>query len=64
LKARNISANALALGAVKTEMLSTAFPNYKAPLLAEEMADFIYDFALNGNKYFNGKILPLSVSTP
>ena len=64
LKARNISANALALGAVKTQMLSTAFPNYKAPLLAEEMADFIYDFALNGNKYFNGKILPLSVSTP
>lgn len=64
LKSRNISANALALGAVQTEMLSTAFPNYKAPLTAKEMADFIYDFALNGNKYFNGKILPLSVSTP
>lgn len=64
LKSRNISANALALGAVQTDMLSTAFPNYKAPLMAEEMADFIYDFALNGNKYFNGKILPLSVSTP
>ncbi len=64
LKSRNISANALALGAVQTKMLSTAFPNYKAPLMAEEMADFIYDFALNGNKYFNGKILPLSVSTP
>lgn len=64
LKPNNVSANALALGAVQTEMLSTAFPNYKAPLRAEEMADFIYDFALNGNKYFNGKILPLSVSTP
>lgn len=64
LKSKNISANALALGAVQTEMLSTAFPDYKAPLRADEMADFIYDFALNGDKYFNGKILPLSVSTP
>ncbi len=64
LKSKNISVNALALGAVQTEMLSTAFPNYKAPLCAEEMAEFIYDFAINGNKYFNGKILPLSISTP
>jgi hypothetical protein len=28
------------------------------------MAEFIADFALNGNKYFNGKILPVSLSTP
>ncbi len=64
LKSENISANALALGAVQTEMLVAAFPNYKAPLKADEMAEFIYDFALNGNKYYNGKILPISVSTP
>lgn len=64
LKSENISANALALGAVQTEMLNAAFPNYKAPLKADEMAELIYDFALNGNKYFNGKILPISVSTP
>ena len=64
LKDKNISTNALALGAVQTEMLSTAFPDYKAPLSASEMADFICDFALNGHKYFNGKILPVSVSTP
>lgn len=61
---RQISANALALGAAQTEMLSTAFPGYKAPLSAGEMAEFIYDFALNGHKYINGKILPVSLSTP
>ncbi len=59
-----ISSNALALGAVQTEMLNEAFPGYKAPLNANEMADFIYDFAINGNKYFNGKVLPVSISTP
>ncbi len=64
LSERKISVNALALGAVQTEMLSQAFPDYKAPLKPEEMASFIYDFAVNGNKYFNGKILPVSLSTP
>ena len=63
-KADNISFNCLALGAVNTEMLNTAFPDYNAPLKAEEMAQFIYDFALTGNKYYNGKILPVSLSTP
>jgi len=64
LKVQNIKVNALALGAVQTEMLSQAFPDYKAPLQAEEMATFIADFALTGHHYFNGKILPVSVSTP
>ncbi len=63
-KENKISANALALGAVQTEMLGAAFPGYKAPLSAKEMAEFIYDFAINGQKYFNGKILPVSLSTP
>ncbi len=60
----NIKANALAIGAVQTEMLAEAFPGYKAPLTAGEMAEFIMDFALNGHRYFNGKILPVSLSTP
>jgi NAD(P)-dependent dehydrogenase (short-subunit alcohol dehydrogenase family) len=64
LKERNIKVNALAIGAVQTEMLSEAFPNYKAPLSSSEMADYIHDFALNGHRYFNGKILPVSSSTP
>ncbi len=58
------SFNALALGAVQTEMLEEAFPGYKAPLSAEEMAKYIVDFALTGNKYYNGKILQVSNSTP
>lgn len=63
-KGSNLRFNCLALGAVKTEMLSEAFPNYEAPLNAEEMAEYIADFAFNGNKYYNGKVLPVAISTP
>jgi short-subunit dehydrogenase len=64
LSDRNISVNCLALGSVQTEMFSKAFPGYKAQLKPDEIASFITDFAVNGNKYFNGKILPVSISTP
>ena len=56
--------NALALGAVQTEMLEEAFPGYKAPLTADEMASYIYNFSLTGHTYYNGKILQVSSSTP
>lgn len=58
------SFNALALGAVQTEMLAEAFPGYQAPVTAFEMATYIADFALNGHKFYNGKILQVSSSTP
>ena len=58
------SFNVLALGAVQTEMLEEAFPGYKAPLTADEMASYIYDFSLKANKFYNGKILQVSSSTP
>lgn len=58
------SFNALALGAVQTEMLEEAFPGYIAPNSALEMAEYIKDFALNGNKFYNGKLLQVSNSTP
>ena len=58
------SFNVLALGAVQTEMLQEAFPGYQAPTTPSEMARFIGDFALTGNKFFNGKILQVSNSTP
>jgi len=64
LRDYGISVNCLALGAAQTEMLSEAFPGYKAPLSAKEMACFIADFAMTGQRYYNGKILPLSLSTP
>jgi len=63
-KSKNIAVNCLALGAVQTEMLSRAFPGYKAPLKALQMAEFICHFAITGQNYFNGKIIPVSSSTP
>jgi NAD(P)-dependent dehydrogenase (short-subunit alcohol dehydrogenase family) len=58
------SFNVLALGAVQTEMLEEAFPGYKAPLSAREMAEYISEFSLAGNKFYNGKLLQVSNSTP
>ena len=63
-KATGPKFNALALGAVQTEMLTQAFPEFKAPIQANEMADYILQFALEGHRYFNGKVLPVSSSTP
>lgn len=64
LKEKGISVNCLAIGAVQTEMLSLAFPGYKAPLEPEDFASFAAWFCLEGNRFFNGKILPVSLSTP
>lgn len=64
LKDKNISVNCLAIGAVQTDMLSKAFPGYKAPLLPKQMANYIVEFAITGHQYFNGKIIPVSSTTP
>ncbi|MDO6519084.1 SDR family NAD(P)-dependent oxidoreductase [Zobellia uliginosa] len=58
------SFNVLALGAVQTEMLEEAFPGYEAPTTALEMAGYIKNFALTGHKFYNGKLLQVSNSTP
>ncbi len=63
-KDQKIKVNCLALGAVQTEMLAEAFPGYEAPVKPNEMAAFIKNFALSGHHIFNGKILPVSLSTP
>ena len=63
-KEQGIAFNVLALGAVQTEMLQEAFPGYNAPTTAKEMADYIMNFALTGNKHYNGKILQVSSTTP
>jgi NAD(P)-dependent dehydrogenase (short-subunit alcohol dehydrogenase family) len=63
-KDRKIKVNCLALGAVQTEMLAEAFPGYEAPVKPKEMAKLITDFAINGHSFFNGKILPVSITTP
>jgi NAD(P)-dependent dehydrogenase (short-subunit alcohol dehydrogenase family) len=63
-KEQGVAFNVLALGAVNTEMLEEAFPGYQAPISAKEMADYMFNFALTGNKYFNGKVLQVSSTTP
>ena len=59
-----IAVNCLALGSVATEMFEKAFPGHIASFSAVDMAAFIADFAINGNKYFSGRILPVSISNP
>lgn len=63
-KQKKVSVNCLALGSTRTEMLEKAFPGYKAPVSAEEMAKLIGDFALTGGRFYNGKIIPVALSTP
>ncbi len=56
--------NCVALGAVQTEMLEEAFPGYVAPISAEKMANYLYQFGLDGHHFQNGKLIQLSTSTP
>lgn len=62
--ATKIRMNCLCLGAVQTEMFEEAFPEGNAPIFPVEIANYIVEFALNGGQFFNGKILPVSSSTP
>jgi 3-oxoacyl-[acyl-carrier protein] reductase len=64
LKEEGIRVNALAFGAVQTEMLEEAFPGFRATTGAEEMGNFFKWFVVEGWKRFNGKMLPVSDSTP
>lgn len=64
LRDRQVRSNCLALGAVDTVMLREAFPGYQAPVTAEAMGGEVARFLLEGHNYFNGKVLPMSLSTP
>lgn len=59
-----IAVNCLAIGSVQTEMLEEAFPGHKAPLQPEQMAEFVCEFAMNGHRFMNGKIVPVSLTNP
>lgn len=59
-----IKINCLCLGAAQTEMLNEAFPGYEAPVSAEKMAEYIVNFTLTAHEWMNGKIIPVSLSTP
>ncbi len=64
MRGQNVTSNCLALGAVHTEMLQKAFPGYVAKMSAEEISDYIHDFSVGGWRYFNGKIIQVSVTNP
>ena len=64
LETDNIKVNCLALGSAQTDMLSEAFPGYQAPVTAAEMGKLVADFAATGHRFFNGKVLPVAVTTP
>ena len=64
LAEQQIKVNCLALGSAQTEMLEQAFPGYESPVMAFEMGKYIADFAINGQRFFNGKIIPVALSTP
>ena len=63
-KDKNIHFNTLALGSVQTKMLEKAFPGFDALTSAKEMANYIFKFSTDEYKLFNGKIIPVSSSTP
>jgi len=63
-KEKGIAVNCLALGSANTEMFSAAFPSFKAAMSAKDMASYVAEFALSGSNYFNGKVIPVSNSTP
>ncbi|PHI20147.1 short-chain dehydrogenase [Lewinellaceae bacterium SD302] len=61
---KGVGVNCLAMGAVQTEMLETAFPGYEAPINDEEAADFLKWFLTKGKRFFNGKVLPVALQNP
>ena len=64
LSERDISVNCLALGSAQTEMFEKAFPGIKAFQSPPQIAQFIADFAVTGQRFFNGKVIPVSSSVP
>ena len=63
-KGKGIRVNCLALGSAQTEIFEAAFPGIEAGKLAFEMGRYIAEFAQNGHQYYNGKILPVALTTP
>jgi short-subunit dehydrogenase len=58
-----VRVNCLAIGAAETEMVKIAFPDFKAPITAQTMAEFMAWFLINGHKFMNGQIIPVALGT-
>jgi len=59
-----IVVNALCLGGVETDMYRSAFPEAPAGVSPEDMARYIINFTFHSAGLVNGKVLPISSSTP
>lgn len=59
-----IIVNAIAPGAVQTDMLAAAFPGFKARVEPKDAGAYIFRFAAEAGHFMNGKIIPLSVDNP
>lgn len=64
LSSSGILVNLLALGAVHTNMFQNAFPGATTHTTPKEMALFIHDFVKTNKGLINGKLIPVSRSTP
>lgn len=56
--------NAIAPGAVETEMQKQAFPDFKPSLTAKDFANFVTYFITRGYLFFNGQILKVKLDDP
>ena len=61
---RGIHVNAVALGAVDTPMLASAFPDFKTNVTADRVAEYIYRLTTSDYKLLNGKTIELTATTP
>lgn len=64
LISRGISVNSLCLGAVQTDMLEKAFPGFEAPVSAADMGHYIANFLTDGDRFYNGQVLPVALADP
>jgi 3-oxoacyl-[acyl-carrier protein] reductase len=61
---QGLTFNALALGAVNTEMLREAFPGYISQVDPENMAEFVRSFVEGGGQFMSGRIIEVAKSDP
>lgn len=61
---RGVHVNAIALGAVDTPMLASAFPGFKTEVTPDRVAEYIFQLTTSDYKLLNGKTIELTATTP
>jgi 3-oxoacyl-[acyl-carrier protein] reductase len=60
LQEKGIRVNVVCPGAVKTQMLKEAFPDFQGGVDAKAMAEWLWNYYKEGRDLFNGVILPVT----